>query len=564
MANINEVLKKNNYGDIIVPLVNAYNATQKVVPNPHEVNLVASLLHLRTQTFGGNISVTDIEELVNAGVRGARAENATSPKTFRVEQLIQELNGLRMSQPNAYIDWITASSEFTRNAFVVDYFNLKYKDGAYGSYYSEAAGVFNHRSHNKKGLTMYFRPTDAEATAGGSQITFESMSEAQAGKYFIVYTTLTTAVQIWYNSGVTPAPALAVIPGVTVTLIEAASPVASGTSLMADAMVAAVESDPAFAQVIKTADNKVAFQTVFTGVRPVSDYDDLDKTWTGQFLQGMNVGEGPTDFIDGFDIDFKYANESLADKFFFVTDSLDVRTSFRYSLDGGGSAAPCCGDVASGIPCDPNVPCPGASVVINITTGMTPLEIATATKDVLDAIPYIESTSINGTVVISLFTTSLASDSVDNGNSTIGLSYKYDPFLVASDGTVLATDISTDAEYRTAWNTLRVSAEAALGNTYPYLVDGLLTGGQIGNYTSNSGISCGVCNKLNNFRGPYITFGDLGGVGFPGNCVACPIKIGGGTFSAVAFNPDGDYNTPGNIFDGTDIVAKLTPINELV
>ena len=70
MANINEVLKKNNYGDIIVPLVNAYNATQKVVPNPHEVNLVASLLHLRTQTFGGNISVTDIEELVNAGVRG--------------------------------------------------------------------------------------------------------------------------------------------------------------------------------------------------------------------------------------------------------------------------------------------------------------------------------------------------------------------------------------------------------------------------------------------------------------------------------------------------------------
>lgn len=558
MANINELLKGNNYGDIIIPLVNAYNATQKVVPNPHEVNLVASLLHLRTQTFGGNISVTDIEELVNAGVRGARAENAASPKTARVEQLIQELNGLRMSQPNAYIDWITASSEFTRNAFLVDYFNLEYKNGSYGSYYSEAAGLYNHRSKNIKGLIMGIEPSSAEATAGGSQITFESMSEAQAGKYFIVYTTLATAVQIWYNSGVTPAPALAVIPGVTVTLIEAASPVASGTSLMADAMVAAVEPDPAFAQVIKTADNKVAFQTVFTGVRPVSDYDDLDKTWTGQFLQGMNAGEDTTDSINGFSIDFTYADESLADKIFIIKDALNVTTGLWFRLDGAAAGYVCCPGVG-GQAC---IECPDSAIAIDITTGMTPLEIATATKAALDTITYITSTTIVGTTINTVFDAPLLAESLDVGNTVIGVSYKYDPFLVASDGTVLASDIDSGTKYIESWNTLKIPAEALLGNTYPYLVDNILTTGGPGDISAIGIVSCGTCDNVANSR-EVIAWGL--GTGFREfTCITCPSLIDGGTYRTSASNPNGDYNTPGNIFDSTALIAKLTPINQLI
>ena len=572
----NESIKDNIYRNILEPLVAAYNTTQNIKPNPHEVFLAAMYLEARTQYWGGNIpSASDsrrgdpeccLEHVVqmcckNGIVAGAQADGpgAASPVTTRTETLRKELDNLVMNQPNAYVDWIYALGYFYESVGpFLSYFTYNYKDGRYADFYENTLNVFRHPDGYKTGIEFETvqEGIAAPATAGLTSVEFVTTNLGQEESYFLIYKDATNVDQCWFDAGSGIAPALAVVPGYTVTQRVFLADPALPPSDFANTVAGAFVGIPGYTSVTKTGASTVEFLTTYTGARPASDFSNMPVgEWVGTFVDGTDAGVSQV-AEDCWQV-WCAPSEVMADRFTIISDTLGATWLLYYDLDGGG--VPPAGVVADNI------------VPIPVTTGMSAEEVTVATAAVLDGTGFVTTaitTNGYGTLTQLMITYILPGpvNEIDEGNAGIGINYAYYDELKGSDGTVLASGITNDAEYADAWNTFKVDFEETKGLTYPYLDSRLTVVGSFTNAASGTGASpCGVC-----FRsiGNAVWSGSGGTITGTVSCRGCTSAQHSGMFRAMTYNgtTNVNYNTPGNIFLANDggRQASLTPVNELV
>jgi len=227
MASIEELLKGNPYKDIFAPIIGAYNNTQLVTPNPHEVWLAATIIEMRTQYWGTNMPVGEPNEFqdggggggaganhccvknpktcsckgsASAGARAAGGSGAANPVTTRIETLEKELRTIDMSQTNAWQYWSKAVDAFYNNIGpMISFFKYTYKEGRYADFYKSALSIFNHPDGNDKGLSFSLYQEGTVTEPYVMFITFDLADISLADRFFIVYDELGQSYMLYYD-----------------------------------------------------------------------------------------------------------------------------------------------------------------------------------------------------------------------------------------------------------------------------------------------------------------------------------------------------------------------------
>jgi hypothetical protein len=572
----NEFRNNNPYVAIILPLVEAYGIGQRVQANPHETWLAAKLIKLRTRYWATNMpsGILDGDNTpeefdlltptssINAAVRGARNDGRTgadTPNTDLIQNFELKLRTLSMDQPNAWRDWNLAVDYFNTHVAYVDYFARSYKNGAYRDFYEREAGVYRHPDNQLNGLNFSSINGGEDATGTKATTTITSggtgtAGPVQAAPYIGVYIKPLEAAVFWFNIDGTytqPDTSGLIDPGITtyyeINLSSSLPPTDAGLSIKSaiDALTLDVTTTITAPGVVDVTTNSVGSKPSSVGTFPT--YVPGFPGWNFSWVDGSVVDSGE---IAKFDINFTYANEELADRFFVLSDLADSTTLLYYNLDGAGTFVPPVGLI------------PDATVAINITTGDSPAVILAATKSALDGLGYL-TTEVAGLSLQATYTGVGLPEYVDPGDAKIGVNYTYYSELKApSDGSVLASDVISDQDYAEKWNNFVIPYEQALGNTSiqylnpTVLANGSEVGGGI-NYKSGAGFStdCGCCWPVTNCARGVKYFNSV-----VGN-ERCFCSIGGGVLLndvKLSFWPSGTippapYNTPGNIWSNSNL-----------
>jgi hypothetical protein len=300
----------------------------------------------------------------------------------------------------------------------------------------------------------------------------------------------------------------------------------------ATAVAAAGGGIPGYDSIGVVDTDAVLYKTTFTGSRPATSFV-IPATWDPTFVDGETLIDDAAEY----QLRFALADTSLADRFFILDDTADFTTLLYYDLDGAGTFVPPVGLL------------PDATIAIAITTGMSQGEILAATKTAIDTMATY-TTVVDGLILTATSILDGAVTDIDEGTALIGVNFTYSSELIGSEGTVLDTGITTMSEYADAWNTIKVPFEATLGNNYPY-VDPRIIGVGDPAYAANEPCpsACGV-HGIDPGCPVYCEDGELN------CCKKCASCIGGTssstmrTSSFLTYNIP-NYNTPGNLFDGT-------------
>jgi hypothetical protein len=551
-------------------LVAAYNPTQN--PNPYEVLLAAQILNARTESWGEGMP--PLGDIINNAMVSSRTERAPNPNTTIIQTLIKELDAIPMKEPNSWRDWCIRQAYFTGNVSIIDYFTLVYKNGKYADLFSAKAGIFNHPDKNRTGALLNINNTGSDGVVSvfANTVIYTGASQFADDTGTSPYFTLNAfgvalPYQFYFSQNDMDVPK--VIAGGTFADIQIAITGTETAAQMRDLIYAAIDGTSAFT-VTTDGNNVIATATgpgTTTGEFNYTNllmFPDVSKLYDFT-ADGPAVGAEPAEF----EINFTYADTLLADRFFMIADTNGLSTLLYYDLD------------ASGTFITPPPAAPDNTIAIPITTGMTASDIQTATETILEGLGYLTISSPRKRITCCVYNITGEIDLFDQGTMAIGVNYKYNSDIKGSDGTVLASDVSSDTDYIAYWNTSKVAHEATLGLTYPYLNSGILsTGGDkyypidLGNIGEPGGFvaPCAGCQRYGGLK-PQFVFGS-GSPGQEFRCVPCRDVFGSagnssGGFTIYAYSPTSTggpgYNTPGNIFIASEgRQANLTAIGNLI
>jgi len=584
-------LKDNIYRNVFESLVGAYNTTQNVQPNPHEVFLAAYYLEMRTYYWGGNIpSASDSRDgdpdccikpptkcCRSAVVNGARADGpgAAGPVTARTQALEKQLDDLVMNQPNAYNQWIQGLDYFYRNVSLsLMYFTYEYKEGRFRDFYNNTLGLFDHPDSYTTGIQFgnIQEGIAAPATKSVTRITTDSVGFTEGlllpGPYVEVWTSPTIRNIIWFSINTSYfAPTVLPIGGVTDNYyqvpLNGGSPAADNAANMKGVIdgFAIPGLDPV---AIEGGGGTIAaIYTTATGpgtpggTSGFVGFVGFDALWAMVYTDGSPAGVSQAR-VDCWQL-WCAPSEVLADRWAMIYDTLGASWLFYYDLDGAGTFSPPVGLI------------PDNTVAIPVTTGMSVEEVAVITASTIQDQGFITTSIMAGkdglqTVIELTYTIEAPTTDFDTGNLSFGVNYVYYPDLKGSDGSTLATGITTPEEYAEAWNEFKVPFETTQGNAYPYLNPNLPWIGAL--QGAAGGGNCGTC--FGGFGSTIPYFNAKCWTGSSSGCEECRSCLGASTNSVFRTNaypsyPMTDYNTPGNIFDSTTgRQANLTAVQDLV
>jgi len=242
----------------------------------------------RINIFPGGDASTSIKEL-------ARAVKVGDPYTPYVTTFKEQLNGIDTSAVNAYVDWEFMKDVFFANVDFISYFTTTYFDGKYADSIMTLIGGSFRDGFRESGIDVIAvgdGGAGTPATAGDTAIQIGATDAGVDGTYWVIYTSDVTADAIWMDAGVGTLPPVVVIPGIVVTVVGVVINPLDPIDIISLTIAAAFVGYPGYDSVTQSTFDTVTFVTSYTGTRTASDFTNLLGTWVGGFVDGTPVVAG--------------------------------------------------------------------------------------------------------------------------------------------------------------------------------------------------------------------------------------------------------------------------------